>query len=357
MTSPDAETLDSAWPRDEELCTILIARVRDYAIFALSPTGKIMTWNEGARLIKGYSADEIIGKSMETFYTPEDLQRGKPGRLLRQAATNGRVEDEGWRVRKDGSRFWADVVITALRDGEGGLTGFAKITRDLTERRKAEQAIGELSGRLFRLQDEERKRLARALHDRTSPYLSAVLSSLFKVREHLEEEDHELLGDVIESIDKVQATSDVISRVSHMLHPARLEQGGLVETLRWYVNAVSGQLGFAIDAELPDQPIRVSAEGQIVLFRLIQECLSQLMGHAGPREATIRLLPNGAVKLEIAIHGALQPRMRDDIALGNGDFGVAFAGVRERLRQLGGTLKITMGGTKSLIEATLPLAE
>jgi PAS domain S-box-containing protein len=348
ITSP--ETLNN-----EELCTILIARVRDYAIFALNPEGKVITWNEGARLIKGYSAEEIIGQSIEKFYTPEDVRRGKPRQLLKQAATDGRVEDEGWRVRKDGTRFWADVVITALHDNSGRLTGFAKITRDLTERRKAEEAIGELAGRLFLLQDEERKRLARQLHDRTSPYLSAVLASLYKARERVGDADPEVLEDLNDSIAKVQASSDVISRVSHMLHPSRLEQGGLAETLRWYVDAISGQVGFNVEADLPSVPIRTSTEGQIVLFRLVQECLSHLMGRGGPREATVRLRGNGEAKLEITIHGPLPSGLRDAVTLSNGDFGVVFAGVRERLRQMGGTLKITTGGAKSLIEASLPL--
>src|SRR5205814_2513109 len=179
MTSIQLESLKER----EELCSLLIARVKDYAIFMLSPTGTIMTWNDGARLIKGYTRDEIIGQSMEKFYTPEAIARGLPTELLRRAAEEGRVEDEGWRVRKDGTRFWANVVVTALRDESGGLTGFAKITRDLTERRKAESAIGELSGRLIRLQDDERQRLAQQLHDRTSPYLSAVLASLYTVKE------------------------------------------------------------------------------------------------------------------------------------------------------------------------------
>src|SRR2546423_15631536 len=165
----------------EELCSLLIARAKDYAIFMLSPTGTIMTWNDGARLIKGYTRVEIIGQSMEKFYTPEAIARGLPKELLRRAAEDGRVEDEGWRLRKDGTRFWANVVITALRDESGDLTGFAKITRDLTERRKAESAIGELSGRLIRLQDEERQRLAQQLYDRTRPHLSAVLATLCTV--------------------------------------------------------------------------------------------------------------------------------------------------------------------------------
>ena len=351
----DLDVAASSKLNNEELCTILIARVRDYAIFALNAEGKVITWNEGARLIKGYTAKEIIGQHIEKFYTPEDVRRGKPRQLLKQAATDGRVEDEGWRVRKDGTRFWADVVITALHDDAGRLTGFAKITRDLTERRKAEEAIGELAGRLLLLQDEERKRLARQLHDRTSPYLSAVLASLFKIREHLDGADPEVAEDLNDSIAKVQASSDVISRVSHMLHPSRLEQGGLAETLRWYVDAVSGQVGFAVEADLPATPIKMSSEGQIVLFRLVQECLSHLMGRGGPREATIRLWADDHVKLEVTIHGPLPPGIRDAVTLSNGDFGVVFAGVRERLRQLGGTLKITTGGAKSLIEASLPI--
>ena len=332
----------------EELYSSLIARIKDYAIFMLSPTGKIMSWNDGAQLIKGYTRDEIVGQSMEKFYTPEAVARGLPKELLRKAAENGRVENEGWRVRKDGSRFWANVVITALRDESGNLTGFAKITRDLTERRKAEVAIGELSGRLIRLQDEERVRLAQQLHDRTSPYLSAVLASLYSLKE--------IGGDAVnDAIAKVEAATDVIRRVSHMLHPPRLEQGGLVETLRWYIDAISGQVGFAVDAELPGAPVRVSKEGEIVLFRLVQECLGRMMGPSGPREASIRLTANDRVRLEITIHGLLPTKIRSAIMAEEGDFGVGFAGIRERLQQLDGALTVTSGNAKTVVEASLPL--
>ena len=118
---------------------LLVDTVRDYAIFALDPTGYVLSWNKGAQRIKGYRADEIIGKHFSTFYPPEDVQQDKPGRELEIAAREGRVEDEGWRIRKDGSRFWANVIITALRDETGTLVGFGKVTRDLTERRLAEE--------------------------------------------------------------------------------------------------------------------------------------------------------------------------------------------------------------------------
>jgi PAS domain S-box-containing protein len=123
---------------EAELFRLLVQSVQDYAIFKLSPQGIIETWNIGAERLKGYSAAEIIGRSFETFYTPEDLADGRPGRLLGIARAEGRVEDEGWRVRKDGSHFWADVIITALFEN-GELVGYAKVTRDMSERRHVEE--------------------------------------------------------------------------------------------------------------------------------------------------------------------------------------------------------------------------
>jgi two-component system, NtrC family, sensor kinase len=127
--------------RSRELFRLLVDRVRDYAIFALDPNGCIVTWNSGAELLKGYRAEEIIGQHVERFYTQADRQADKPLRLLKQAREQGRVEDEGWRVRKDGSQFWADVIITALVDEKGTFQGYAKVTRDLTERRQAEESL------------------------------------------------------------------------------------------------------------------------------------------------------------------------------------------------------------------------
>lgn len=126
-----------------ELFRLLVDQVRDYAIFALDTNGRIVTWNSGAQMLKGYRTEEIIGQHIERFYTETDRQAGRPLRLLKQAREQGRVEDEGWRVRKDGSRFWADVVITALVDEKGSLRGYAKVTRDLTERRQAEETLRE----------------------------------------------------------------------------------------------------------------------------------------------------------------------------------------------------------------------
>jgi diguanylate cyclase (GGDEF)-like protein/PAS domain S-box-containing protein len=127
--------------QSEERLSLLIHGVRDYAIFMLDPEGLVTTWNEGAERIKGYAADEIIGQHFSKFYTPEDLAQGMPSRELRIAREQERSEEEGWRVRKNGSRFWADVVITPLRDKSGQLRGFGKVTRDITERKQAEDTL------------------------------------------------------------------------------------------------------------------------------------------------------------------------------------------------------------------------
>ncbi len=133
-----------------DLHRTLVEGVRDYAIFALDRKGYIVSWNPGAARFKGWTAEEIIGSHFSVFYPPEDVAAGKPERELQEASRKGSVEDEGWRVRKDGSLFWANVVITALRDEEGELVGFAKVTRDLTERRETEERL-RLSEERFRL--------------------------------------------------------------------------------------------------------------------------------------------------------------------------------------------------------------
>ena len=136
--------------------SLLVESVRDYAILMLDPEGRVLTWNRGAEAIKGYRAGEIIGKPFSRFYPPEDVQAHKPERALEAATRDGRIEDEGWRIRKDGSRFWADVVITAVRDAQGRLRGFVKVTRDLTERRRMEEKLRRSEERSRQLVDSVR---------------------------------------------------------------------------------------------------------------------------------------------------------------------------------------------------------
>lgn len=156
----------SARKSDSDLVAAIVETVDDYAIFMLDGTGVVVTWNAGVRRIKGYTADDIVGQHFSTFFTDEDVNAGKPRQLLTRAEADGRVSDEGWRVRKDGSRFWANVVITALYDDDGQVQGYLKVTRDDTARREGEQIAHELE----RLQDREA--LGRDLN-------SAVINRIF----------------------------------------------------------------------------------------------------------------------------------------------------------------------------------
>jgi len=148
-TSPDVPET-GALVQSEQRFRLLVESVRDYAIFMLDPQGRVLTWNAGAQRLKGYAAAEIIGQHFSRFYPPETLNAGLPARELEVAEATGTFEDEGWRVRKDGTLFWANVVVTALRDRSGTLVGFAKVTRDLTQRRDHEESLRQSEER-FRL--------------------------------------------------------------------------------------------------------------------------------------------------------------------------------------------------------------
>jgi len=173
---PYAPFDDDAPETDEQRSRVLIEAVTDYAIYMLDPHGIVTSWNRGAQRFKGYTPDEIVGEHFSCFYTEEDRKSGLPMRALETAAREGRFEQEGWRVRKDGSRFWAHVVIDPIRDEQRTLIGFAKITRDITERREAQQALEATRmalfqsqtmatmGQLKRAEERERELQAELLH-------------------------------------------------------------------------------------------------------------------------------------------------------------------------------------------------
>ncbi|HEV2424233.1 MAG TPA: PAS domain S-box protein [Terriglobia bacterium] len=342
----------------EERYRLLVECVKDYAIFMLSPGGQVMSWNQGAQKIKGYSRQEILSRHFSAFYPPEDVLAGKPNRELEIALREGRFEDEGWRVRKDGSRFWANVVITPQRDAKGDLKGFTKVTRDITERKKAEEAIRDLSGRLLHAQDEVRRRMARELHDSAAQTLSALSLNLALLKTSPEVADHPKAGKTLdESISLVEEATREIRTFSFLLHPPALDGACLGSALRWYADGFAQRTKIRVDCEVSPGLERLPEEVEAALFRVAQEALTNVYRHSGSQTARVRLaFDNDEITLEIRDRGkGLPPGILEDDNSGPARLGVGIRGMRERLEQLGGRLQIESGSGGTRVIAILPV--
>jgi len=215
-------------PDAEDSFRLLVESVKDYAIFMLDPTGTITSWNPGAERLKGYLASEIIGRHFSAFYTADERKAGKPERVLRRALEEGRIEDEGWRVRKDGTLFWADVIITAVYDRYGRHRGFAKVTRDLTERRQAEQERLQLTHveEAVRLREEF---MSIAAHELRTPLNAlqlhlAGLELLLEPERYRESAPEQVLRKVKRSLRQANRLGKLISR---LLDISRIASGRL----------------------------------------------------------------------------------------------------------------------------------
>ena len=363
-----AGTAHTALPQSDQTFRLLVDSVKDYAIFLLSPEGRVVTWNQGAERIKGYKAHEIIGKHFSRFYPREAIESKWPDRELEIAKKEGRYTDEGLRVRKDGSTFWAHVVITALRDEAGALQGFSKVTRDLTERRDLEERTRELnkelrtrvtqlvetqrqvelrtlelqklSGELLHVQDEERRRISRTLHDELGQELAAL-------KIELDVQGEEKLAPAIEMTERALSK---VRNLSYLLHPPLLDESGLLPALHWYFEGLGkrSELRITFDYKPAEFP-RLSRDLETAVFRIIQEALTNAYRHSGSEDARIDITQD---------EDRVTIRVRDfgkGIGPGASTAGVGISGMKERVKQLNGELKVSRAEPGTLVEASIPL--
>jgi PAS domain S-box-containing protein len=363
-------------PKDEpalpaELFRLLVEGIRDYAIFVLDPEGHVLTWNPGAQALKGYTRDEIVGKHFSVFYPTDAVQSGWPQHELTVAAKEGRFADEGWRIRKDGSSFWASVIISALRDSNGKLSGFAKVTQDLTIRRQAEERVQvlnrelrervsqldetrrvielrtlelqKLSTRLLQAQDEERRRIARELHDDLGQQMAAIKMALLK-------------SSVEEANRIVDAAAASVRNLSYLLHPPLLDETGLRASLLWYVEGMTKRSNIEISLTFRPQTFpRLSKDIERTIFRVVQESLTNVYRHANTKNARIEIeWQSEVVTVRIRDFGKGVPELLTGM-MGSSGLGVGISGMRERVRQFGGDLTISRAEPGTIIEAKIPL--
>jgi PAS domain S-box-containing protein len=370
---------EAAVAGSSDLFRHFVEGVREYAIFLLSPDGIVMTWNEGAKAIKGYEKEEIVGRHFSRFYLPEAVQNGWPMRELELAAQAGRFVDEGWRVKKDGTSFWASVSISAVHDVSGTLIGFVKVTRDLTDVRASEERIQELnkqlrmrvdelaasqravelrtmelqrlSGQLLRAQDAERRRIARELHDELGQQLSALHITLNNIQQNQED------ASLTEAKELNEAAIRTVRNLSYLLHPPLLDEAGLTPALHWYVEGLAKRQG--LQATLRLQPAsfpRLSNEIETTIFRIVQEGLTNVYRHAESASARVEIEKQGdIVFVRVRDYGKGLPTNILNGDLKSHSLGVGLGGMRERVRQFDGELRISREEPGTKIEARIPL--
>ena len=355
-----------------DLFRLLVESIRDYAVFVLDTEGRVLTWNPGAQALKGYTRDEIVGAHFSKFYLPEAIASGWPERELMLARKEGRFADEGWRVRKDGTSFWASVIITPLTSIDGKLTGFAKVTQDLTDRRQAEERVQALnrelrqrvteldqsrrvielrtlelqtlSGRLLVVQDEERRRLARELHDDLGQQLSALKMMLPKASGN--DEVHQIAETAISTV----------RNLSYLLHPPLLDETGLRSALYWYVDGMVKRSGIQVSLTIKPQVFpRLAKDIEVTIFRIVQESLTNVYRHANSDSARVDIEKQPEwVVIRVRDYGKGVPQNVSG-KRSSSNLGVGITGMRERVRQFGGELTLSGAEPGTLVEAKIPL--
>jgi len=317
------------------------------AIFVRTAADKISYWNEGAERLYGWASGEVLGRT-----THEVLRTEFPVPLSEILQTD-RWEGELRHTTKYGFQITVASRWTTLRDHNGKSVGWLEINTDITARKRAEEAARSLSGRILTLQDDERRRIARGLHDSLGQYLAALKMNL-DVFQTSNDKKATLASDCSEIVDKCLTETRTIS---HLLHPPLLDEAGFGSAARWYVGGFSQRSGIKVNLNLPPKLGRMHRDVEVALFRAVQEGLTNVHRHSGCSAVDVSLSLNVKhLRLEIKDDGRGIPQKRlRSLIEGAAEAGVGLAGMRERMREIGGSLEIRSDRAGTTVVVSIPV--
>jgi PAS domain S-box-containing protein len=325
------------------------------AIIGTTLDGRILSWNLGGELIYGYTAAEMLGREISVIVPTDHLEEIPEN--LRKLRCGEHIENfETVRIKKEGSRIDVSLSASPIKDMEGRVIAIATIARDITERKRSEQELHRLTARLLSLQDDERRRLALELHDVTAQNLFAINLNLSRLQRGRVEpsEAREILA---ESRKLGHQSLQEIRTLSYLLHPPMLDQAGLVDALKWYVDGFIKRSGIKVEMLTREEIGRLPSEIEMALFRIVQESLTNIRRHSGSSTANIRLEKDvDQVILQIRDRGrGVPPSITLTEPDGAESLGVGLPGMRQRLHQLGGSLIIESSNQGVVVTAIVPI--
>jgi PAS domain S-box-containing protein len=322
------------------------------AIWVAGSDKKITYWNQGAERLYGWSKEEAIGKTAhELLFTEFPLPLAEIARQREKGGWQGELVH----TKRDGTRVTVASRWTSLKDTQNNPTGWLEINTDITERKRSEESLRVLSGRLLQMQDDERRRIARELHDSAGQILAALSMNLTPLESEHGRTSPGAAKAVAESLRLVNELSKDLRTISHLLHPPLLDEVGLSSALRLFLEGFTERSEIKIDFAFPDDFGRLSQDSETAVFRVVQECLTNVHRHSGSPVAKIRIArSNGHVYVEVQDRGKGIPPEKRAAMDSVGMPGVGIRGMRERLRQLGGNLEIKSSGEGTIVVAELP---
>lgn len=344
--------------KQAERTTGLLAAIvgsSDDAIISKNLDGVITSWNKSAERLFGYAAEEAIGQHI-TLIVPRD-RRDEEAMILERLRRGERVDHfETVRIRKDGRTVDISLTISPIKEATGRVIGASKVARDITQQKESEKALR--SARLLQVQDEERRRIARELHDGVGQLLAAMSMNVSKVIDEKSNLSLDAARCAEENSNLIQQVSKDIRTMSYLLHPPLLDELGLPSALSWYIEGFAERSKIAANVELPVYLERLPQEHELCLFRIAQECLTNIHRHSGSSTALIRLWRTPReIKMEVSDAGrGIDQEIQSKIASGE-SAGVGLRGMQERVKQIGGTLGIRSNGKGTSVLVVLPLTE